>query len=316
MYSLRDFICPLLLSTQAIATGCNKALPVQAGSTTSIPITSGGLARDYLIHVPTTYDATKKVPLIFSFHGRGKNASSQLELSQFANPLFNPDAISVYPNGVKTDGTRQWTGDPSQPSSINDIQFTLDIITQISNNYCIAPKKIYATGKSGGAGLTAILACDPQASALIAAFAPVAAANYLLPNGSTPSCNPARFPIPMLEFHGWEDKTILYAGGPNTRGNGITPPVNGWIDDWATRDGCTLSANHTSTLCTPDKPVVTHYSWDCKRVKGVVQHYNISNLAHNWPSVPPGNSETTKSTCFDATKLIMEFFAGVELPSP
>lgn len=101
MYSLRKAVVPLLLSTQAIATGCDKALPVKAGSTTKISITSGGLDRDYLIHVPKTYDATKKVPLIFSFHGRGKNASSQLELSQFANPDFNPDAISVYPNGVK-----------------------------------------------------------------------------------------------------------------------------------------------------------------------------------------------------------------------
>lgn len=188
------------------------------------------------------------------------------------------------------------------------------MITQISNTYCISPKKIYATGKSGGAGLTALLACDPKASALIAAFAPVAAANYLLANGSEPACNPARLPIPMLEFHGWEDNTILYIGGNNTRKNGVTPPVDEWIDDWARRDGCTVSENHTMTLCTPDKPVVTHYSWDCDAVEGAVQHYNISNLAHNWPSVPPGNSETERSTCFNATTLIMEFFGKHELP--
>lgn len=101
MYSLRKVLLPLLLSTQAIATGCDKPLPVKAGSTTKTSITSGGLDREYLLHVPITYDATKKVPLIFSFHGRGKNASGQMELSQFANPDFNPDAISVFPNGVK-----------------------------------------------------------------------------------------------------------------------------------------------------------------------------------------------------------------------
>lgn len=101
MYYLQKTLLPILLSSQAIATGCDKVLPVEAGSTTKIPITSGGLEREYLLNVPTTYDATKKVPLIFSFHGRGKNASGQMELSQFANPGFNPDAISVYPNGVK-----------------------------------------------------------------------------------------------------------------------------------------------------------------------------------------------------------------------
>lgn len=246
-------------------------------------------------------------------------------LDSSARPTYNNKTHYLYLDIIQTfhytnwtinqtNGTRQWTGDPSQPKSIDDIQFTLDMITQISDTYCISPKKIYASGKSGGAGLTALLACDPKASALIAAFAPVAAANYLLPNGDEPACNPARTPIPMLEFHGWVDDTILYGGGNNTRDNGVTPPIPEWIDDWARRDGCTVSANHTTTLCTPDKPVVTHYSWDCQGVEGAVQHYNISNLAHNWPSVPPGNSETTRSTCFNATTLIMEFFGGNELP--
>jgi hypothetical protein len=38
--------------------------------------------------------------MIFSFHGRGKDAQSQKMLSQFYNPDFNPDAISLYPNAV------------------------------------------------------------------------------------------------------------------------------------------------------------------------------------------------------------------------
>lgn len=187
------------------------------------------------------------------------------------------------------------------------------MISQISDNYCIAPKKIYASGKSGGGGLTALLACDPKASALIAAFAPVSAANYLLSNGKEPACNPSRTPIPLLEFHGWKDATILYSGGDNTRKDGVTPPLPEWIDDWATRDGCTVSKNHTTTLCSPERPVVTHYSWDCKGIEGVVQHYNISNLKHDWPSID-GNSETNRRTCFNATTLIMDFFGKHELP--
>jgi poly(3-hydroxybutyrate) depolymerase len=187
------------------------------------------------------------------------------------------------------------------------------MITQISDKYCIASKKIYASGKSNGAGLTALLACDPNASALIAAFAPVSAANYLLADGKEPACHPSRSPIPLLEFHGWKDTTIFYEGGNNTRDDGVTPPIPEWIDDWATRDGCTVSQNHTTMLCSSKKPVVTHYSWDCKGVEGVVQHYNISNLHHDWPSID-GNSETTRSTCFNATTLIMDFFGKHTLP--
>ncbi|KAE9979347.1 hypothetical protein EG327_007059 [Venturia inaequalis] len=316
MHSLQKLLLPLLLPAQSLATtGCNNPLPAPAGSTTKIPITSGGLEREYLVHTPTTYDATKKVPLILSFHGRGKNATSQMELSQFANPAFNPDAISVYPNGWKTNNTRQWTGDPTHPKSINDIQFTLDILTALQKSHCISPKRIYATGKSNGAGLVNLLACDPQASSQITAFAPVSAANYLLPSGAAPNCNPARTPIPLLNFHGWADETILYRGGNNTRNDGVTQAVDVWIDEWARRDGCVLSANHTSFLCGPEEPVVTRYSWDCGGVEGTVQHYNVSNLRHDWPSLPPGNAETGRSTCFDATALIMAFFGRFELGS-
>lgn len=101
MEYLRKAFLQTLLATQVVATGCDKPLPVKPGSTTNFSIKSGGLDRNYLLHVPTTYDAKKPVALIFSFHGRGKNASGQMELSQFANPDFNPNAISAYPNGVK-----------------------------------------------------------------------------------------------------------------------------------------------------------------------------------------------------------------------
>jgi poly(3-hydroxybutyrate) depolymerase len=158
-----------------------------------------------------------------------------------------------------------------------------------------------------------LLACDSKASALIAAFAPVSAANYLTPGGKEPACNPARTPIPMLEFHGWKDATILYDGGDNTRDDGVTSPIPEWIDDWVTRDGCFPSQNHTTKLCGKRKPPVTKYTWDCKGATNVVQHYNISNLKHDWPSIN-GNSETSRSTCFDATALIMEFFGQHQLP--
>lgn len=87
-------------TTHAVATGCGKPLPVKAGSTTKVAIQSGGIDRDFLLHVPSAYDGKNPVPMIFSFHGRGKDAQSQKKLSQFYNPDFNPDAISLYPNAV------------------------------------------------------------------------------------------------------------------------------------------------------------------------------------------------------------------------
>jgi len=80
--------------------GTNKSgwLP---GKTSKVLIKSGGLERDFLISLPSSYNDKTSVPLIFSFHGRGKDARYQQELSQFSNASFNPNAIAVYPDGVK-----------------------------------------------------------------------------------------------------------------------------------------------------------------------------------------------------------------------
>jgi len=81
--------------------GCSKPLPpdTKLGKSQNISIESGGLDRSYLLHIPKSYNAKGSVPLILSFHGRGKNAKQQEELSQFANVTVNSNAISVFPQG-------------------------------------------------------------------------------------------------------------------------------------------------------------------------------------------------------------------------
>jgi poly(3-hydroxybutyrate) depolymerase len=100
----------LLLTSIASATatqssGCGKPLPKAqqpaGGASHRVHLNqTNGTPRTYLIHIPTSYSSDKPAPLIFSFHGRGKNASSQEELSQFSNEAWNPDGIAVYPQGI------------------------------------------------------------------------------------------------------------------------------------------------------------------------------------------------------------------------
>jgi hypothetical protein len=49
-------------------------------------------------------------------------------------------------------------------------------------------------------------------------------------------------------------------------------------------------------------------------MEDAVVHYNISNLKHAWPSIN-GNSDGSRTTCFDATSIIMDFFAKHILPT-
>lgn len=188
----------------------------------------------------------------------------------------------------------------------------MDIIKSLSSSYCISSRKIFAAGKSNGGGLTNLLACDPKASSIIAAFAPVAGAYYLTKAGKPPTCSPSRL-TPILEFHGFQDETAPYAGGNNTRDNGFLPSIPAWVDDWATRDGCVPGRNKTTVLCGEGSKKITRYNWDCQGVLDAVVHYNFTNLKHVWPS-REGNDDGDRTTCYDATPLIMDWFSKHVLP--
>ena len=169
----------VLQSTHAYtpSSGCGKALGATikqggTGSSNTISLTSNGIARTFLLHVPTTYKVSSAQGLIFSFSGRGKTAANQEQLSEFSQPWFNPDMLAIYPQGV----SNQWQGDPE--ATTNDIQFTLDMIAYMSNNYCIDTDAIYMAGKSNGGGFSGnIAACDPVLSTKIAAFASASGAD-------------------------------------------------------------------------------------------------------------------------------------------
>lgn len=87
-----------------VKSGCGGPLPTGIELDKSVDLTinssSGVSPRKYRLHLPKSYDTNAKVPLILSFHGRGKNAKSQEELSQFSNATYGFDGISVYPEGV------------------------------------------------------------------------------------------------------------------------------------------------------------------------------------------------------------------------
>jgi poly(3-hydroxybutyrate) depolymerase len=84
--------------------GCGKALPgkVELGKSRNqtIDSESGHTPRKYRIRVPNTYDNSVPVPLILSYHGRGKDMKFQEKLSQFANASYGFEGISVFPEGV------------------------------------------------------------------------------------------------------------------------------------------------------------------------------------------------------------------------
>jgi polyhydroxybutyrate depolymerase len=268
-------------------TGCGRAAPVPAGVTTTQHVTSGGLEREYTVHLPAHYNPRRSYPLVLSFHGHKRTSQYQEELSGFSSL----DAISVYPQGlVGTDGETAWTGAPYSAAA-DDVLLTSDLITKLQKTLCVDANRVFAAGKSNGGGFVGVLAC--RLAGRIAAFAPVSGAFY--PQGG--ACHPSR-PVPILDFHGTADTTIPYAGNPE---KGL-PTIPGWLAAWSTRDGCRTKP----VSWTPVKGVIAQKWLGCDR-RGTVEHYRVEGAGHVWPSTKP-NLDSATPTVIDATPVIWRFF--------
>jgi hypothetical protein len=114
-----------LASAPASSCGCGKPLPkgVEVGKSKELTLINTRVdgtsydkdannplvldsapIRKYRLHLPEDYNIDSKVPLILSFHGRGKDGKSQEELSQFSNSSYGFEGIAVYPEGVPVCG--------------------------------------------------------------------------------------------------------------------------------------------------------------------------------------------------------------------
>lgn len=179
---------------------------------------------------------------------------------------------------------------------------------------CIDTNRVFATGKSMGAGFVGKLACDAMLSARIAAFAPVSGAFYLnnaatcapdtVPIPCYYSAGTRKGPLPILEFHGGNDTTIPYTGG-GRRGSCL-PSIKHWATEWAVRDG--FSATPVTSQLTP---AATLYQWGNGSATGVVSHiFDGANVEHDWPATVFNSDNHGLLATFNASSIIMDFFKG------
>lgn len=136
----------------------------------------GDAEREALVYVPASTDG--KLPLVFVFHGHGgrsEYAGRKLPIHEFW-----PQAICVYPQGLPTpvpiidrqgrfNGWQKSIGDQDD----RDLKFFDVMLTSLTSEHSIDPKRIYSTGHSNGGYFTYLLwaARGDQ----LAAVAPIAA---------------------------------------------------------------------------------------------------------------------------------------------
>ncbi len=291
---------PLLLTVA-------EAVSFHARNRTNGSIVSSGEHREYLLHVPGSYDPASPTPLVISLHGGGDWPAHQMNLSHWNRLADENGFIVVYPSGAGY--PRKWeTFDADDPDL--DVRFISELIDTLQSAYNIDRTRIYANGLSNGGGMAFVLSCT--LSDRIAAVGMVAAAQTL-PLGW---CANDR-PVPVISFHGEADPLAFYNGGAMGGPDALTPvrPVfpsaREFMARWALRNRC--ATRFVESMVAED---VTRLEYpDCATDAAVVL-FTIYGGGHSWPG---GErflewllGPTTSS--IDATRQMWAFFRQHPLP--
>ncbi|MCH2021959.1 MAG: alpha/beta hydrolase-fold protein [Saprospiraceae bacterium] len=185
-------------------------------------LTSNNEEREYLLHIPNSYDGSSSVPLMLNFHGFGGSASAYINDADMRTLAESDTFILVYPQGSCMNGVSHWN--PSLPgadnkSTADDLSFIEALINEIASSYNIDTERVYACGYSNG-GMFAYGLANYK-SELIAAVGSVSG-TILDFNG------PTSHPMPVIHLHGTSDAVIPYNG--NNDYNSAQSAIDYWVD--------------------------------------------------------------------------------------
>jgi len=264
-------------------------------------IVSSGQKREYVLHVPRSYDNSTPTALVISLHGAALWGAAQQEISQWNEVAEREGLIVVYPSALGEHGPRAWHVDEGS-GLMKDVTFIAELIDTLQAAYNIDPARIYANGLSNGGGMAFVLSC--ALSNRIAAIGMVAAAQTL----PWEWCSDDRA-VPMISFHGTADLQVPYNGGQGSlvilRLGPAFPAVPTWTANWAERNQC--ESNPVETAVAIDVARIEYR--DCDGSTGVVL-YTIHGGGHTWPGGGPLPQWFTGATSrsIDATGLMWAFF--------
>jgi polyhydroxybutyrate depolymerase len=260
-------------SAAAVGNPCRWA----ARASTTLAPEVGGHRRTVVVHVPPGYRA-HRTALVLDLHGSGATAADQEAFSGMDTTADADGFIVAYPQGLIADHAGFDWNVPGEPlvggrsvaaGAADDVSFLSALVTVLARHYCIDPRRVYATGFSGGGRMASQLACD--ASEVFAAVAPVSGLRR-------PAPCPATRPIPVVAFHGTADPVDPYAGNGEAYWTYSVPAAAAM---WASQDGC------AATPVTSD-PVagatLTAYP-GCGGGAGV-ELYTLAGEGHEWPGGP------------------------------
>lgn len=304
-YLLLVFAVPFVASSCGLLGSLLIADPLRS-------IDVDGRTRTYRIHVPDSYTGDSAVPLVFVLHGGTSNADETIRYTRFDAQADTSGFIAVYPNGTR----KQWNDGRNAPTTpvgqVDDVNFIRTLIDQLSEQYNIDPKRVYACGISNGAMMSYRLACE--LSDRIAAIGPVAGN---LPVNIADSCQPAAA-VSVIAFHGTDDEFVPIDGGQIVGNRGAVRSLSETLAKFAGVAGCTTQpvSEDLPDVDPNDGTTVRLDRYTPCSGPQAVEAYVIDGGGHTWPGARPVRTFRLGRTTQDvnATQLIWEFFAAHPKP--
>ena len=255
------------------------------------------LVREYIVHIPSSYDNKVPIPLVLCFHGYGGTASG-ISYTNFNHVSDTANFIVVYPQGTLLKRKSHWNvGGWTLGSKIDDVGFISSLLDSLSERYNINQSRIYSTGMSNGGYMSFLLAC--QLSDRIAAIASVT-------GSMTPQtynlCNPQR-PIPVLQIHGTNDQKVPYKGNRKW-----SLSINKVLEYWINHNNCDITPFEMSfqDINNSYESNVHRLSWLNGDNSVITDHIIVKGGGHDWFGVW-GNMD------INSTAEIWKFFSQYDI---
>ena len=231
----------------------------------------GGYDRTYEYCIPSGYDGSEAVPLLFSFHGLGSRGVEQIDLTNFPALTEQEGFIAVFPDSTELEGERRWY---TAESDVDDVGFVSELIEWFKEGYNIDETRIYATGMSNGSMFTWYVALS-----LPGTFAGIAGVTGPMRR------NAFEFedvkPMTVIVIHGTDDPIVPYEGSEWT--SSVDETINFWIE---------VNETFTEpevTVWDPteeDSTRVVRYVYGGGKGGADVILYKVEGGGHLWPSGP------------------------------
>lgn len=272
--------------------------------------------RSYLLYVPTAYDGSADWPLVINYHGFNSTADSQVGISQMNRAADSVGYLIAYPQGLMVNNPflnvlgPGWNLLDGSLSENDDIDFSLELISDVASDFSVNLEGVHVTGWSMGAGLAYEVACGNADK--IASFAAVA---EQVDDGTMANCSPERA-ISFLQIHGTADPIVPFAGA--AAGGVVFSEAPMTAAFFAGINNCSPDSVVTEIVdvVAEDSSTVSLASYEGCDDETEVLFYQVDNGGHTWPGggALPGFLGFVNRD-FDASLEMLHFFSRNTLPS-